>query len=240
LKFNYSYRAFLITSLLLGILVLTLFSIKLNNETEPQLEKYDVEYAEVEKIPEEKFETPKTSTAQNTKIETNRAYNESKKYLSKNSDQNLDATETTEGKLAQMEAAIENVETTKGDLGISATSGKSGKSKKTSNSNTKDETTSINASANRRTTISYSLVKRTATELPNPVYTCESGGKVVINIVVDNNGQVIKTDYNSGASTTKNGCLIDMAEEYAKSSTFTTSNEREKQLGTITYNFPGQ
>jgi len=224
----------------MGILVLTLFNIKMLNDVEPKLKKYDVEYSEIEKIPEEQQEQPQPETAKNNSIETNRAYNEAKKYLSNNSDQNLDPTETTEGKLAQMEAAIENAASQHGNLGVSASATNSGKSKNNSNSKAKVDTDAINASANRRTTISYSLVNRTARGLPNPVYTCEGGGKVVINIVVNNNGYVIKTDYNSSASTTRNACLIDMAEEYAKQSNFTTDPNKDKQLGTITYNFPGQ
>jgi len=94
-------------------------------------------------------------------------------------------------------------------------------------------------STNKNSSISYSLVNRTKIDIPPPIYLCEMGGKVVINITVDNEGNVIKTDYNN-ASTTDNGCLVDHAMEYAKASKFNVDNSKPSQIGTITFIFKGK
>ncbi|MDH3609921.1 MAG: hypothetical protein OEQ24_11870, partial [Gammaproteobacteria bacterium] len=109
-----------------------------------------------------------------------------------------------------------------------------------SNGSEREKTVSVTNSAKRNTTVSYRLVNRSVLELPNPVYTCDGYGKVVINIEVKETGKVFKANYNSVYSTTSNGCLIDKAIDYAKRARFTTLPNKPKQLGTITYNFPGQ
>jgi len=93
--------------------------------------------------------------------------------------------------------------------------------------------------AARRTSVSYSLVDRNNYKLPPPIYTCIEGGKVVINIKVDVNGNVIEADYNSKSSGTSNGCLVDNAITYAKKAKFNSSN-KASQKGTITYLFQGK
>ncbi|MEZ4797199.1 MAG: hypothetical protein R2785_08510 [Flavobacteriaceae bacterium] len=94
-------------------------------------------------------------------------------------------------------------------------------------------------SANKNSSISYSLVNRTKIDIPPPIYLCEMGGKVVITITVDGEGNVIKTDYNN-ASTTDNGCLVDHAMEYAKASKFNVDLSKPSQIGTITFLFKGK
>ncbi|WP_394974692.1 hypothetical protein [uncultured Croceitalea sp.] len=93
--------------------------------------------------------------------------------------------------------------------------------------------------AEKRTSISYSLIDRNAYDLPPPIYTCIQGGKVVINIKVDSDGYVIETSFNEKSSTTTNGCLIDNAMAYAKKAYFNSSN-KTSQKGTITYLFQGK
>jgi hypothetical protein len=90
---------------------------------------------------------------------------------------------------------------------------------------------------NKNSSISYSLVNRTKVEIPPPIYLCETGGKVVINIKVNNEGLVTNATYNDAASTTDNGCLVDTALEYAKASLFNADNSKASQLGTITFIF---
>lgn len=90
--------------------------------------------------------------------------------------------------------------------------------------------------AKRRTSVSYSLVDRLHKELPIPIYTCIEGGKIVINIVVDQSGTVIEADFNKNSSSTDNGCLIDNAIAYAKKAQFYSAT-RATQKGTITYLF---
>lgn len=88
----------------------------------------------------------------------------------------------------------------------------------------------------RRTSISYSLVDRSAYHLPPPIYTCIEGGKVVVNITVDANGYVTEASFNDKSSGTSNGCLVDNAIAYALKARF-SADSRESQIGTITYLF---
>lgn len=90
--------------------------------------------------------------------------------------------------------------------------------------------------AKRRTSVSYSLVDRNNYRLPPPIYTCIEGGKVVINITVDSNGNVVEADFNAKSSGTSNGCLVDNAITYALKAKF-NSSDKDTQKGTITYLF---
>lgn len=90
--------------------------------------------------------------------------------------------------------------------------------------------------ADKRTTISFSLVDRNNQKLPPPIYTCIEGGKVVINIEVDAQGYVIDADFNEKSSGTSNGCLVENALAYALKAKFNTSS-KPLQKGSITYLF---
>ena len=91
----------------------------------------------------------------------------------------------------------------------------------------------------KRTSISYSLVDRNAYYLPPPIYTCENGGKVVINIKVDNRGDVLEVSFNEKSSSTNDYCLIENAKNYALKANFSRS-PKGSQIGTITYLFQGK
>jgi len=94
-------------------------------------------------------------------------------------------------------------------------------------------------SSNKNSSIFYSLVDRSYAYLPTPVYLCEFGGKIVINITVNSEGEVIDANVNR-ASTSTNGCLIDSALEYARSSQFNSDPSKPTQMGTITFLFKGK
>ncbi len=240
MNFNYSYKAFLITSLLTGILVLFLFSVKLSKEkVEPDEETYDLVMAPEELVPEDLAFAE--LTPEKVKIETNRAYNEAEKFISSVENENQEETETTEGKLQEMNEAMEDSKNNNSGIGASITP-KTKKEKKTkfSNSESGKENEAVVKSGNRNTTISYQLVNRKDMDLPNPVYTCYGFGKVVINIEVNNLGKVVKNSFNKTASTTSNECLVEAALEYSEQARFNTDASKAKQLGTITFNFPGQ
>lgn len=93
-----------------------------------------------------------------------------------------------------------------------------------------------NAAAKRESTVSYNLVNRDAIYIPNPVYTCDARGKIVLNITVSAKGAITQMTYNKKASTSENGCLIDQALTYANDALFNTS-QKSSQLGSITFNF---
>ncbi|PKA82678.1 hypothetical protein ATE92_0814 [Ulvibacter sp. MAR_2010_11] len=238
MNFNYSYRAFLITSLLFGILFLGMYSIKLSRYTEEAQEQYDVEYALEELDPEET--NLATIATEKVTIETNRAYNEAEKFISELEENRDEPEETTEEKLQAMNEAIDNAGATYGLEREKAKEKIKEAQEKIVSSNKQLDKITASKAKSRKTTISYSLVDRKALYLPNPVYTCEGSGKVVITIEVNNLGKVVKTAYNKSASTTANECLIDSALEYAKEARFTTDPGNTQQLGTISYNFPGQ
>lgn len=80
------------------------------------------------------------------------------------------------------------------------------------------------------------MVDRTDEFLPIPIYLCEDGGKIVINITVNELGKVIDTYVNT-SSTSTNECLIESALEYAKQAKFNASPGKKSQLGSITFNF---
>jgi chemotaxis protein histidine kinase CheA len=93
--------------------------------------------------------------------------------------------------------------------------------------------------AERRTSVSYSLVDRNSYKLPPPIYTCIEGGKVVINIQVDAVGNVTEANFNQKSSGTSNGCLVENAITYALKAKFDTSS-KASQKGSITYLFQGK
>lgn len=217
--------------------MLILYSTKLRN-TQPQNDEitYDVELAADDLISEEELSE---QMVEKTEIETNKAYNEAEKFISAIENKNTETVEDTQGKLNQMDEAIAKAESNKNDLESLDLEEPIVKSQDRgeSNSNNKPE---ITEGGNRKTTISYRLENRKDLALPNPVYTCYGSGKIVINIEVNSLGEVKKSSFNKSASSTSNQCLIDAALQYASQARFTTDASREKQLGTITFNFPGQ
>lgn len=86
------------------------------------------------------------------------------------------------------------------------------------------------------TRIWYSLANRTHRKIAVPIYMCNLGGKVAINILVSPAGNVIETSVNAKNSTTNNGCLIDVALQYAQKTTF-LPGKNGNQWGVIYYLF---
>ena len=218
--------------------MLLLISIKLSSipEVSPQ-DTYDLVIA-----PEDLLEETDMASLVNkeVKIETNKAYNESEKFISSVENENRELTEITEGKMQEMQEAMEN--SSAADVGNTSENKKEnqGKEKSFSNSDSNKQQKAVVTGGNRNTTISYRLVDRKDVNLPNPVYTCYGSGRVVINIEVDKNGLVKKGTFNKSASTTSNECLVDAAIEYALMARFSGDETRKRQLGTISFNFPGQ
>ncbi len=86
--------------------------------------------------------------------------------------------------------------------------------------------------------IEYSLTGRKATNLPIPEYTSLATGKVVVQIIVNREGQVIRASAGARGTTTPDGTLHRNAEEAARKARFDVKTDApEEQTGTITYNF---
>lgn len=91
---------------------------------------------------------------------------------------------------------------------------------------------------NKNTLVKYALEHRkTQGDLPNPVFTCEEEGEIVVTIKVNEDGKVIHCSVDSAKSSTSNGCLIENALKYASQARFNVATGRGVQKGTITYLF---
>jgi colicin import membrane protein len=85
---------------------------------------------------------------------------------------------------------------------------------------------------------SFSLVGRTAKNLPKPSYASDAQGKVVVDVNVDQEGNVIDAQFNSRLSTTTDLQLRNAAIEAARKSKFSVKLDAAVvQRGTITYTF---
>ena len=232
MNFNYSYKAFLIATLLVGNLILLMYSVKLSKTEEAQEEEeYDIEYALEDIFPEEELATLST---ENIKIETHKAFNEAEKFISEQERERSEPSKSTQDKLDEMNDAISDDATNKISLTPSVKN-KSEKKEHLLNNEGEEEETN-----NQNSTNSYRLVNRKALHFPNPVYICDAYGKVVLYIEVSNLGKVIQATLNKNSSTTNNECLIESAIKYAEKARFNTAASKPKQMGSITYIFPGQ
>ena len=226
--------AFVLTLLLMLILVVAFIFVKVNNRTQeiwieiPPKEELTELLKEEELTPKEDIEPEAVTTRAYNQSDASIRHSEDFKTLDELLSQNMQNQQ--EASPQQEEEGIEEKpkETSpkKIDDGLSFKELEKYK-----------QNTSATKTANKRTLISYFLQGREAiTELPNPVYTCEESGKVVINITVDAQGYVIQAKYNKSSSSTSNGCLVDNAIYYAQKARFDTG-DKPKQTGTITYQF---
>ncbi len=86
--------------------------------------------------------------------------------------------------------------------------------------------------------IEFSLTGRSANFLPLPEYTTLATGRVVVQITVNRQGQVIRATAGARGTTTTDRTLHRQAEEAARRARFSTKADApEEQTGTITYNF---
>ena len=91
-----------------------------------------------------------------------------------------------------------------------------------------------------KSSVSYNIKGRYKTYLPIPVYKCEFGGKIVVAVVVNRQGRVIKAEV-VDAESNKDESLREVAVDAALKSEFNVDEKApERQTGTITYNFVKQ
>ena len=88
------------------------------------------------------------------------------------------------------------------------------------------------------TVVSYNLKGRKAIAMPKPAYMCQGGGQVVVNIMVNAAGKVIKAEIDAKGSVIEE-CINSEAVKAANNSLFTPS-DRASQSGSITYLFVAQ
>ncbi len=220
MEFIEKHKALIITSMLMGIFVLSLYNINMINKQKEQSEI-------LLEIPEEflaKMEEPEIEeeliAQDNRQLDnarrTHDAYNEDFEDHEEFEQKLKSLTETPEASEEAEEPETEEAEIPLED--------KKEKPK---------EEEEIN---NRNSSLTFSLKNRKAIDLPNPVYTCNGSGKVVVKIEVNKNGYVVGTKVDKKSSTTRNECLFDNAMDYARQALFSRSNIEEQQ-GSITYYF---
>ena len=230
--------ALLITTFSLSIVVLTLFNIHLNSTVE---EEYVIEMSladeELEALLEEK-EQLEEELAQADPIKSHMALNETAKPSFGNPEPLKTLEELMQERAANAESGTEENFADSGEFAsqLQELAKRREESKQLLGEKESEKKEYTDYLKERRTSISYSLVDRNALDLPPPIYTCIEGGKVVINVEVDQRGFVIQADFNEKSSGTSNGCLVDNAIAYALKARFSKS-DRPSQKGTITYLF---
>lgn len=233
-------KAIIVTLLLSVILVLTAYNFSVLKTNEQLAETY-FDITEEELTPEEKEETLEDilESLDNVLV-TNKAYNTTKTY----DDFEDEEFKSTLDKIRNRDFRTEQQETQSSNENKGKKNAEDSESFNSINdiiakrSKEKRASSEVENGANKNTTISYSLINRTANYLPPPIYLCERSGKIVITITVDNNGDVTDASFN-GASTSTDGCMLDHALEYAKASKF-NSSDKPQQIGTITFLFQGK
>lgn len=115
-----------------------------------------------------------------------------------------------------------------GSQGVTEGQGNQGKPNGSENSN--------NYSGNGGGNGSYSLAGRTNVSLPRPTYSSNQQGKIVVKIVVNQQGRVIRAEAPAQGSTIANSGMVEQARQAALKARFNADpNAPEEQSGTITY-----
>jgi hypothetical protein len=201
-----------------------------SNHIVPEKE-FEIEYAIEELIPEEDIAQV---SEEKIKIETHQVYSEAEEFIKESEANRKENSEAIEDKLSEINDAISDSKSERIAISLEK---KTVKKKDANATNLESALATTNKS---KSTNSYHLINRKVIEFPNPVYICESFGKVVLQIEVNANGYVIMTSVNKNTSTTTNLCLIESAIDYAKKARFTKDKNKPSQMGSITYVFPGQ
>ncbi|WP_029034021.1 energy transducer TonB family protein [Salinimicrobium terrae] len=233
------HKALIITTLIFSILILSMYNINISNESK-KIRETLIELNELrppvaeEEQPEPEEQEPVEPQPPNPSVQTHQAFNQNQEESQRNLESRLD--EIFEKNAAEQEASEEeSTEPAKGQVVVR--NSKTEERRKASEGNNSSKETSIQPGSMRNSSISFSLLGRTAIDIPNPIYTCDTRGRVVVNITVNSSGDVVKTSINKNASSTSNECLENMAMEYAANAKFTRLAGRDSQPGTITYNF---
>ncbi|AXT52299.1 hypothetical protein D1818_16160 [Aquimarina sp. BL5] len=230
MEFIEKHKALIITSMLMGIFVLSLYNINMVNKRKQQSEI-------LMEIPEElmeeltKEEEPETPPEEERELiaskRTHDAFNEDFEDSEDFEQRIKSLTETEEA----TEEASNNDQLTEGQEAINEdiTSEEVPVDKK-------EEKPIPEEVNNRNSSVTFILKGREKKDIPNPIYTCNGSGKVVVKIEVNQNGYVIDAKIDKKKSTTRNECLFDNALDYAQDALF-SSSEMKEQKGFITYYF---
>ncbi|MCB0398808.1 MAG: hypothetical protein KDD26_04145 [Winogradskyella sp.] len=243
MKFIEQYKAGIITFLITGTVVLGMFSFQLKQKGELITESYYEVLPEPE-ITEEEKELLEAIAGKST----NKAFNEDQEYKDMMRNFKTVSSNDFERTTKALEEAKTNdvLEETNITQSYANSNAYALNSKETESYKKLQEELNkrlenkkkADEHAKTKSTLTYSLVGRTMQDYDIPRYLCETGGKIVVNIVVNGNGKVTDATIN-GSSNSNNECLINRALEYAKEVQFDSSS-KTKQIGTITFLFRGK
>ncbi|WP_106790919.1 hypothetical protein [Aquimarina sp. Aq78] len=226
MEFVEKHKALIITSMLMGIVVLSLYNINMINKQKEQSEilmEIPEEFLAEEEQPEEELiaqEDRQLIAAKRTHSAFNEDFEDPEEF-----EQRMKSLTETEAASEEGEEATP----TEGEVPID-------EEEKNENEKKEKPEPEGKETNNRNSSLTYSLKNRKSIDLPNPVYTCNGSGKVVVKIEVNKNGYVVNTKVDKRNSTTRNECLFDNAMDYARKALFSRS-DIEEQEGTITYYF---
>ena len=231
------HRALLLTFLISGTVVLAVFNLSLKKQDKFASESY-YEMEPEEELTEEEVKILEALEKLNaSKAETNNAFNETEK--NKHFAEAFKPIAPPEDYVPKSSSTSEDAKTYSKEYDASNDS-KINRDELSSFSKVNDLLKKQQEEgANTKSTISFSLVNRKRVFIPIPVYLCEVDGKIVVNITVNEKGNVIDAYINT-SSTSNNECLIEHAIEYAKDSQFSEDPTKKTQLGSITFYFIGK
>jgi hypothetical protein len=242
------YKALIITLLLSGIVVFAMFSIHITKKAAFIAESlYEIVPKTEEELKEDLEKELQKAFEDKSKI-IDKAFNEDqefkdlmKNFKALNSNNLEDKTEITETSETTeiVEQTITNANSTsENGYGLKQSETETYQKLKDLLAQKANAKHTIANHAKGGSTLTYSLKDRTLLSYKTPRYLCERNGKIVVNVRVNQNGDVFEA-YINGASNSDNQCLHDHALEYAKSVRFNNSN-RSDQLGSITFYFKGK
>ena len=196
-----TYKALIATTLISAVELFLGFTLHIKKKSELVAETfYEMDAEAVEEEEKEKLEDILASLDNllATPATTNQAFNETKEY---------ENDEVSDEEFEEQLEAIKNRKTVE-DLKAAnqesnvLTASRSNQDKDNSSAfgnindivnKRLDSQKNANNSANKNSSVSYSLVDRLRTFLPIPIYLCEQGGKIVVNITVNHEGNVVDT-----------------------------------------------
>lgn len=230
------HKALIITCLFCSVLLLALYNFSLSSKNAKErellvnLENFQIEEQQEEEEPEPVEEQVES---QRPTAQTHQAFNENNEAREENFDQQLNEI-FQKNSASTPDPTSDASSTSQGTYNFQK---QQKEVKKRSDGNNASSQTSTKSGGMDNSSISFSLVGRSARFIPNPVYTCDTPGKIVVNITVNQDGRVISTSINKASSTSSNECITDQALEYANQALFSRLSGRPSQPGTITYNF---
>jgi len=231
MEFIEKHKALIITTMLMGVFLLSLYNINMIHKKKEQSEilmelPEEILTEEEEEQPEENLEEQEERKLIASK-RTHDAYNE-----------DFEDHDDIEQRIKSLTEAVEGPETNSDPNEIAEGDAPSNEQiqEEVPVEEEKEEKPISKEVNSRHSSVTFTLKGREKKDIPNPIYTCNGSGKVVVKIEVNKNGYVTEVKIDKRKSTTRNECLFDNALAYAQKSLF-SSAEIEEQKGFITYYF---